>query len=169
MCKISNWVKFCLPRAPFNNCMALDLACGKGRHALYLSQKGYKVIAVDINKENLKCFSGKNITKLLKDIENQNNWPLTSFKFDIIIITNFLNRSLFPLILKSMKKGGFLIYETFSEGHQKIGKPKNPNYILKPRELISLCSKISLISYEEIYSHCPQNHYYKQRIFSYNV
>ena len=72
-------------------------------------------------------------------------------KFNIVIVTNFLNRIIFPLIISSIKKGGYLIYETFSEGHEKIGRPTNPKYILKPRELIQLSSKMQLLTYENIY------------------
>ena len=169
MCKISKWVKYCLKKIPNNEGVALDLACGKGRHSKYLSEQGFKVFSVDINKESLKCFSGNNIIKLLKDVENHKSWPLTACKFDVIVVTNFLNRSIFTMILKSLKIGGCLIYETFSDGHQKIGKPNNQNYILKPKELLSLCSDISLIEYEEVYSLNSDEHFYKQRIFSCNV
>ena len=90
-------------------------------------------------------------------------------KFDIILVTNFLNRKIFPSIIRSIKKGGHLIYETFSEGHQKIGKPTNPNYILKPRELIRLSNKMQLIAYENIYINNPSNHLFQQRILAKNV
>ena len=90
-------------------------------------------------------------------------------KFDIIIVTNFLNRSIFSSIIKSINKNGYLIYETFSEGQQNIGKPSNPNYILKRRELISLCADLKLIAYEEIYIENSINNSFKQRIFSTNV
>ncbi len=169
MYKISNWVEYCVTSIPNKRGFALDLACGLGRHSIYLSYLGFKVLSVDINKDHLNSFSGTNIKKLLKDIENKENWPLTKIKFDIIVVTNFLNRSIFPLILNSLALGGFLIYETFSEGQQKIGKPKNPNFILQPKELLSLCSTTSLIAYEEICAINPSNHSFKQRIFSCNV
>ena len=78
---------------------------------------------MDIDENKLNSFNGKLIKKKVTDVENINNWPLDKKKFNIIIVTNFLNRKIFPLIIKSIKKGGYLIYETFSEGHQKIGRP----------------------------------------------
>ena len=33
---------------------------------------------------------------------------------------------------------GILIYETFGEGQEKIGKPKNKNFLLKKGELLKL-------------------------------
>ena len=169
MNQISNWVKYCLEVIPSKKGIALDLACGKGRHSVFLSSYGYQVLAVDINQESLNCFSNKLITKKIKDIENLKNWPLEKIKFDIIVVTNFLNRTIFPSIIESIKKGGYLIYETFSEGQQNIGKPSNPKYILQQRELINLCVELNLIAYEEIYTENSINNSFKQRIFSVNV
>ena len=90
-------------------------------------------------------------------------------KFNAIIVTNFLNRKIFPSIIRSIKKGGYLIYETFSEGHQKIGRPSNPKYILKPRELIRLSNKMQLVAYENIYINTSSNHLFQQRILAKNV
>ena len=90
-------------------------------------------------------------------------------KFFAIIVTNFLNRTIFPLIISSIKKGGYLIYETFSEGHQKIGKPNNPEYILKKHELIKLTAKMQLLTYENIYINNYSDHSFRQRIFAKNV
>ena len=169
MNQISNWVKYCLEIIPKKRGMVLDLACGKGRHSIFLSSCGYHVLAVDINQDSLNCFNNKFIKKKIKDIENLKNWPLEKAKFDIIVVTNFLNRAIFPSIIKSINKGGYLIYETFSEGQQKIGKPSNPKYILQKRELISLCIDLKLITYEEVYVENSINNSFKQRIFSINV
>ena len=169
MNKISNWVKDCLEALPCKKGYALDLACGKGRHSMFLSSLGYSVLSVDIDEHKLNCFNGKLIKKKVIDVENINNWPLEKQKFNIIIVTNFLNRKIFPLIISSIRKGGYLIYETFSEGHQKIGRPSNPKYILKPRELMQLSAKMHLITYENIYISNISRHLFQQRIFAKNV
>ena len=108
MNKISNWVKYCLEALPCKNGYVLDLACGKGRHSIFLSNLGYNVLSVDIDEHKLNCFNGKLIKKKVIDVENINNWPLEKKKFNIIIVTNFLNRTIFPLIISSIKKGGYL-------------------------------------------------------------
>lgn len=169
MNKVSNWVKYCIEKISHRQGLALDLACGKGRHSILLSNFGFKVLSVDINKENLKFFSGKFIKKKVIDVENICNWPLEKKKFNAVIVTNFLNREIFPLILSSINKGGYLIYETFSEGQQKIGKPTNPKFILKSKELINLSSSMQLLAYEEIYTKNSEDHSFKQRIFAKNV
>ena len=169
MNKISKWVKYCLEFVPCKNSYVLDLACGKGRHSIYLSNLGYNVLSVDVDENKLDYFNGKLIKKKVLDVENINNWPLEKKNFNAIIVTNFLNRKIFPKIISSIKKEGYLIYETFSEGHQKIGRPTNPQYILKPRELIQLTNKMQLIAYENIYINNPSNHLYQQRILAKNV
>ena len=169
MNKISNWVKYCLEELTCKNGYVLDLACGTGRHSIFLSKLGYNVLAVDIDKNKLNSFNGKLIKKKVIDVENVNNWPLAKEKFNAIIVTNFLNRKIFPSIIRSIKKGGYLIYETFSEGHQKIGRPSNPKYILKPRELIRLSNKMQLVAYENIYINTSSNHLFQQRILAKNV
>ena len=90
-------------------------------------------------------------------------------KFNAVIVTNFLNRKIFPSIIRSIKKGGYLIYETFSGGHQKVGRPTNPKYILKPRELLRLSNKMQLVAYENIYINNPSNHLFQKRILAKNV
>ena len=169
MNKISNWVKYCLDVLPSKNSYVLDLACGRGRHSIFLSNLGYNVLSVDIDQYKLNCFNGKLIKKKVIDVENIKNWPLEKKKFNAIVVTNFLNRKIFPSIIKSIKKEGYLIYETFSEGHQKIGRPTNPNYILKPRELLQLSNKMQLVAYENIYINNPSNHLFQQRILAKNV
>ena len=109
MNKISNWVKYCLEALPYKNGYVLDLACGKGRHSIFLSNLGYNVLSVDIDKHKLNCFNGKLIKKKVLDVEDINNWPLEKKKFNAIKVTNFLNRKIFPLIIKFIKKVGNLI------------------------------------------------------------
>ena len=169
MNKISKWVKYCLTKIPSKQGNVLDLACGKGKHSIFLSNLGFSVLSVDINAKNLASFNGSLIKKKVIDIENINNWPLDEKKFKIILVTNFLNRKIFPKIISSIDKGGYLVYETFSEGHQNIGKPTNPDFILKPRELIKLINNMQLLEYENIYVNNSLNHSFKQSIFAKNV
>ena len=165
----SKWLKYCLENHVKPKKTVLDLACGKGRNSLYLANCGYDVLAVDINEEFLKCFSNNKIKKLKKDIEKIDNWPLNKIGFEIIVVTNFLNRSIFPSIIDSINPNGYLIYETFSVGQEKIGKPCNKNYILENKELIALCNNLLTIKYEEVWAHTPENQYFKQRIICKNV
>ncbi len=165
----SKWLDYCINFKCSSRGLVLDLACGKGRNAIYLAKKGYQVLAVDNDKEKLSCFNFSNITKLVKNVEDKKSWPLNKLKFDIVLVVNFLNRNIFPQIVDSVKNNGYLIYETFSEGHEKLGIPKNKNFILKPYELIKLCDKLKLISHETIWNQTSEKKYIKQFILCKNV
>ena len=165
----SNWIKYCINNISCYEGKALDLACGKGRNSKYLASKGFNVISVDNNPENLRHIYGPNITKIEKDVEISKNWPITKHKFDMIVVSNFLCRKIFPNIMNSISKKGYLIYDTFSAGHEKIGRPRNKKFILKSKELLKLCKSMSLIFHEEVSVITLEKKYIKQRIFCKNV
>jgi len=81
------------------------------------------------------------------DIEN-NAWPLTGRSFDGVVVTNYLWRPLWPLILDSVKPGGVLIYETFAQGNEAYGKPSRPDFLLTPGELLQVCAGWNIVAYE---------------------
>ena len=76
---------------------------------------------------------------------------------------------IFKKIIGVIKKGGYLVYETFGEGHEKFGNPKNKNYILKKNELLSLTKKMSLLYYEEVKVIHFKKKFIRHRILSKNV
>ena len=167
----SEWVKICvnnINKATINK-VVLDLACGYGRNSIFLSNKGYKVISVDLNFLCLSSFSKKNILKIQSDIESTNTWPFGDNSFDLVVVTNFLNRMVFANIRKVIKKNGYLIYETFGEGHEKLGKPKNKDYLLEEGELLNLTKKMQLVCYEEIKVINFKEKFIKHRILCKNV
>jgi SAM-dependent methyltransferase len=129
----------------------LDLACGKGRHAHYLAGLEYQVTAVDRDISNIgKAETARNIELIEADLEDGSPWPLGSRRFDAIVVTNYLYRPLFPTIIDTLEEDGILIYETFSLGNEDYGRPSNLNFLLKPGDLLSVCSdRLRLIAYEE--------------------
>jgi SAM-dependent methyltransferase len=68
------------------------------------------------------------------DIENA-PWPYADITFDAIVVCRYLHRPLLPLLAASLAPGGVLIYETFMQGHEAYGRPKNPDFLLRPNEL----------------------------------
>ena len=164
------WIQECLKELKFpKNASALDLACGNGRNSIFLANLGFNVIAVDNNEYFLKSFNHVNVLKLLIDVEEKKNWPLSNEKFDIIVTVNFLNRLIFPEIINSIKKDGFLIYETFSKGQENLGRPKRKEFILKERELLFLTKSLELICYENVKTFSQNIQYIKQRVLCKNV
>ena len=77
-------------------------------------------------------------------------WPLGARQFNAVIVTNYLWRPLFPHLINSLVDSGVLIYETFAQGHEALGRPSRPEFLLKPGELLQICSNLRVIAYEEV-------------------
>jgi SAM-dependent methyltransferase len=74
------------------------------------------------------------ITCVKADLEGA-PWPLAAQSFDIVIVTNYLHRPLFPVIAAAVAPRGLLLYETFMRGNEAHGRPSNPDFLLAPQEL----------------------------------
>ena len=82
----------------------LDVACGSGRHARLFAERGFEVVAVDREAQNL---SG-NIHFVRADLEGGNPWPFAGQRFAAIVVTNYLHRPLFPHLAAALDDGGVL-------------------------------------------------------------
>lgn len=83
------------------------------------------------------------------DLEN-GPWPYRFQEFAGIVVCNFLHRALFPDLLESLARGGILIYETFAVGNERYGRPANPDFLLKPGELLEIVrDKLAVVAFEE--------------------
>jgi SAM-dependent methyltransferase len=112
----------------------LDVACGSGRHLRALAAAGHAVTGIDRDAEALAPLAGVGET-LVADIE-AGPWPMSGRQFDAVVVTNYLWRPLMPTLLASVAAEGWLVYETFALGHETIGKPSNPAFLLRPGELL---------------------------------
>jgi SAM-dependent methyltransferase len=128
----------------------LDVACGRGRHARYIAALRHEVTAVDRDAEALELLRGiPRIHAVHADLENGNPWPFTGEQFAGIVVNNYLHRPLFPHLLASLAPGGVLIYETFALGNERYGKPSNPEFLLRPGELLQAFGGLDVQGYEE--------------------
>jgi SAM-dependent methyltransferase len=144
----------------------LDLACGGGRHAKFLAERGYTVLAVDRDVAVLSRAESKGITAVQCDLECDQadrapTWPFQNERFQGIVVTNYLHRPLFAAILDSLASGGVLIYETFAIGNEQFGKPSNPNFLLQPGELLKIAQaarqeKFRIVAFEDGYVNIPK-------------
>lgn len=123
----------------------LDLACGGGRHARLFASRGLEVVAVD---RETQVFPEK-IEFIRADLENGNPWPLAGRRFAAIVVANYLHRPLFPRIVESLEEGGVLIYETFMIGNEKFGRPSNPQFLLRPGELLEAFAGLTVAGFEQ--------------------
>ena len=117
----------------------LDFASGNGRNCIPLSKKNIIVTAIDKDEEKLNKYKNLiNINTICFDLETKEEWPLVREYYDVIIVVNYLFRPKIKKLINLLKKDGFLFYETFSEGNEKYGIPKNPDFLLKDKELIDI-------------------------------
>lgn len=129
----------------------LDLACGAGRNGLFLANRGRSVVFADRDLESLKIIKkrlksqGDSVSETLQkggqhscwnvDLESEDFVGLENNTFGGIVVFRYLHRVLFDDIKSSIVPGGVIIYETFNLAQAEIGRPKNPNFLLKKGEL----------------------------------
>jgi|TARA_Y100000034_G_C6798363_1_gene358002 SAM-dependent methyltransferase len=148
----SPWVRQCVESlqgslAVKPGLRALDLACGGGRHALYLASLGYVVHAVDKNTPDTVWPA--NVQFQAMDLE-QADWPLAGQQYDLIVVTNYLHRPHFENLLGNLKsQNAVLVYETFMDGNAQFGSPRSPDFLLQPNELLSRMSLLNILRFEQ--------------------
>jgi len=123
----------------------LDVACGAGRHARFFSQRGLEVVAVD---RDAQAVSG-NIRFVQADLENGSPWPLAGQRFAAVVVANYLHRPLMRVLEESLDEGGVLLYETFMAGNERYGRPSNPDFLLRPGELLEAFGALAIVAFEQ--------------------
>src|SRR5690606_22238937 len=98
---------------------ALDLACGKGRHAIYLNKKGLNVVGVDLSPENIreaKKFENEKLQFFVYDMREV--FDIQAFDYVLNLFTSFgyfnteaENEKAINATALSLKKGGFFIID----------------------------------------------------------
>lgn len=132
---------------------ALDLACGSGRHVRHLAGLGLRVTAVDRDAEALAPLAAEpGLAEVLAADLEAGPWPLDGRRFDLVLVSNYLWRPLLPHIVAAVAPGGWLIYETFADGQQSIGRPARPDFLLRPGELLPACQGLRIVGYEDGFS-----------------
>jgi tellurite methyltransferase len=132
--------------------LALDLACGTGRHSLALARAGFKVVAIDYAEPALRTLQSiaraeqLSISPVAADLSD---FPLPRARFDTIINTNFLDRALVPWLVDALRPGGALLLDTFLIDQAATGHPRNPDFMLQHYELREMLSEMDLLRYRE--------------------
>ena len=134
----------------------LDLACGNGRHAIWLAGQGYQVDAVDRDAQAVVGMQdAPNINVSIADLET-GNWPTGNQRYDGIVVSRYLFRPLLKTLAGMLNPDGVLIYETFMLGNALYGRPSNPDYLLKPDELKLIYTPLLKIhAFEQGKVECP--------------
>ncbi len=151
------FVAACLPKLPGRG-WALDIAAGAGRHTIALAQHGLQVEAVDISGQGLRLareramaaglIPGRQIRYTIADLER--SW-LPRRDYDVILVSFFLHRPLFPLIKARLRPGGWLVYETFTVEQTKVTPHRSfrASVLLQPEELRQAFGNFEILSYAE--------------------
>ncbi len=135
----------------------LDIACGQGRHMKLFAELGHAVTGLDISPVAIQAAAAFGKT-VMADIESA-PWPLMDGiqvrQFDAVVVTNYLWRPLFARIVDCLAPHAVLIYETFAEGNEKLGKPSRPDFLLSRGELLTVFGNLQLVAFEEGFLDAP--------------
>jgi tellurite methyltransferase len=132
---------------------ALDVAMGRGRHVEALARAGYRVFGTDIKLEALRdavalgAARGVSVAAWCADLTA---YPLPGGWFDLVVVTRYLQRDLFPSLRQAIVPGGAVLYETFTELQRACGwGPQSPDHLLTPGELRGCFDGFEVLFYEE--------------------
>jgi hypothetical protein len=77
--------------------------------------------------------------------------PLPSTRFDLIVVTRYLQRDLFPALRAAVRPGGVVLYETFTTAQRALGwGPASPDHLLESGELLRSFEGFEVLFYEEV-------------------
>jgi rhodanese-related sulfurtransferase len=134
--------------------LALDIAMGNGRNAIYLATRGFDVDGVDVDPDvvaqaraTARRFHAP-IRAIIGNVEDGTHIiPIEAY--DVIVVFNFLHRPLFRDIKDGLKPGGVVVYQTYLEEQAKFGTPRNPAHLLKAGELGQVFSEFEILRANE--------------------
>ena len=113
-------------------------------------ERGHHVVCVDRYNAGIVDLLGRAEFEFVDaDLEDGGPWPLGGCQFAAVVVTNYLYRPLFPALIDALAPRGVLIYETFAIGNERFGRPSNPDFLLRPGELLtSIQGRLQVIDYE---------------------
>ncbi len=129
---------------------ALDVACGRGRHALFLAARGWTVRALDgdaLSIDALRSEAARRGLAVQADVVDLEAGAadLGREAYDLIVVVHYLHRPLFPALLRALAPGGLLVYETLTVDQALRGKPTNPDFLLRHGELRERLAPLTIV------------------------
>jgi len=149
---VSAYSEFIEPLFPTGG-VALDIAGGVGRHAIWLAQHGWRVTLADISEVGIAKARG-NAGEFAEQIDFQvrdvSNFSAGKEQFDLILVFFYLERTIFPELVKALGPGGLLLYKTYTRLHPKFGRgPTHPMHLLEENELLRSFAGLTVLHYHE--------------------
>jgi len=133
---------------------ALDIACGVGRHAIFLAEHGWNVTAGDSSRVGIEILkqrareAGVSVDARVADLE-QGEFQIEPDAYDLICVFYYLQRDLFPSIRAGVKTGGTVVAAIHLNDGKEDVKPANPAFLLEPGELKQLFADWEITYYRE--------------------
>ena len=132
---------------------ALDVAAGRGRHTVRIARAGFETFAVDLKLDALRdaaaaaARAGVRVRAWCADLTQH---PLPAGRFDLVVVTRYLQRDLFPALQRASAPGGVVVYETFTTAQRALGTgPTSADHLLEPGELRERFEGWRVLAYEE--------------------
>ena len=130
----------------------LDVACGSGRHTRLFLERGHRVVAIDRDLSGIADLAEHpRLERVEADLEEGGPFPLSGRSFAAVVVANYLHRPLLPSLVAAVDATGVFVYETFSAGNERFGRPRNPDFLLRPGELLdAVRGRLRVIAYEDV-------------------
>jgi SAM-dependent methyltransferase len=134
---------------------ALCLASGEGRNAVYLAQQGYDVVAMDaspVGLEKATALAARNNVTIGTEVGDlQHGYDMGEEQYDLITDFYYHDTAMLDDVMRALKPGGMFILQNFSIAQLETNKfgPKNPDYLVKPNELLTMFAGHRIIYYED--------------------
>lgn len=131
---------------------ALDIAAGEGHNGIFLAGKGYTVTCVDRASsavELIRANAARQGAAIQAVAADMLAYPIPENSFDVMLDFYFLERALLPGIKAGLRKDGLVFFETYTMEQQQFGGPHNPDFLLKPNELLLAFLDFFIIFYHE--------------------
>jgi SAM-dependent methyltransferase len=144
-----------LKTPPDSQSSALDVACGAGRHAVYLACEDFRVTAVDLSAEGLtqarQLAASRNASIETQQVDLEaEGVDLGESQYDLVAVCFFLYRPLFPVLRRAVRPGGLLVYKTYSVDQLKYpGRPRHRMHMLEHNELLREFAGFRALHYAE--------------------
>jgi tellurite methyltransferase len=131
--------------------LVLDIATGLGGNANFLISRGLKVVGIDISEVGLRASKARS-PDLLGIVADLTHFYLPDQTFDVILNFFYLQRGMWPDLVRWLRPGGVLYFETMTERMLPDNPQINPAHLLQPGELAVDFPDLEILYYEEFTS-----------------
>lgn len=132
--------------------VALDLACGLGGNAILLAAGGLETFAWDRSPtaiDKLAAWALAHRSPIHAEVRDVVESPPEPERFDVIVVSRFLERALAPALMAALRPGGLLFYQTFTRSRVGDHGPRSEHYRLADNELLALFAPLRVLVYRE--------------------